>query len=125
MIHHRKRNDCGVCAVANLCNISWPTAALRLFGEKFANKLAFNTKTRQIALAIHLDDFKLIRIKDWHDIPDNSIVKVIPSVCEGTGSWHWVVWRDGLVWDGLHAQPLTPDRYNHRLVSYLGKRRTS
>lgn len=120
MIKQREQNDCGVCAVANARNIGWATAAYLIFGEKCFNKLRFNTKTRQIAAALQLDEFKLIRVKSWHDIPDRSIVKVIPSACEGTSNWHWVVWRDGMVWDSIHSLPITPDKYNHRLVSYLG-----
>jgi hypothetical protein len=119
MIRNRKENDCGVCAVANARDIGWATAALRIFGEKFTNKLRFNTKTRQIAAALHMRSFALTRVKSWHDIPDRSIVKVIPSACEGTNNWHWVVWRDGMVWDSCHVCPITPDKYNHRLVSYL------
>lgn len=120
MVRSREQNDCGVCAVANALGISWPSAALRLFNIHFSAKRYFGTTTRRVAAAMRMTDFKLIRVKAWHDIPDKSIVKVIPSACEGTGSWHWVVWRDGMVWDGMRSLPLTPDRYNHRLVSYLG-----
>lgn len=119
MIRQRQQNDCGVCAVANVRNIGWSMASRLIFGEKYLNKLRFNTKTRQIAAALQMDNFKLTRVKSWHDIPDRSIVKVIPSACEGTRNWHWVVWSDGLVWDSIHALPITPDKYNHRLVSYL------
>lgn len=120
MVRSRKRNDCGVCAIANVRGVSWASAALWLFGQNFSNRLSFGSTTRKVAAAMSMGVFKLIRVKSWHDIPDKSIVKVIPSACEGTGSWHWVVWRDGMVWDGMRSLPLTPDRYNHRLVSYLG-----
>ncbi len=120
LVKSRATDDCGVCAVANAKGVSWATAALRIFGDAFSNKLKFNTTTRKIAAALHLDSFKLIRVKDWHDIPDLSVVKVICSAQEGTGNWHWVVWRDGMVWDSTYGLPVTPDRYRHRLVSYLG-----
>lgn len=121
MIRSKRQNDCGVCALANALSISWAQAAFELFGDKWNNKRTFNTKTARVADALWEPAAKLIRVKDWYDIPDRSIVKVIPSACEGTGNWHWVVWRDGLVWDGLHAVPLRPERYNHRLVSYIGE----
>ena len=121
MIQIQRENDCGVCAVANALEVSWTYAADIVFNENWSNKLRFNTKTRQIANALNIQDHKLIRVKEWHDIPDHSIVKVINSAQGGTGNWHWVVWRDGLVWDSNHSVPIAPHRYNHRLVSYLGK----
>lgn len=119
MIRTYRPNDCGVCALANIFNWRWETAAEEIFGGRWWNKLKFNTKTRQLSDALHEPDARLIRVKDWYDIPDRSIVKVIPSACR-KGDWHWVVWRDGLVWDSNHRVPVTPDRYNHRLVSYIG-----
>jgi hypothetical protein len=120
MIRSLRRNDCGVCAVANALSCSWQIAADRIFGSAFRNKLAFSTKTKQIAIALHNYAPKLIRVKSWDDIPDRSVVKVLPLECEGTGNWHWVGWRDGMVWDNNNARPRSPHRYNCRLVSYLG-----
>lgn len=121
MIRTQKENDCGVCAVANALNVSWWTAAFYIFGDRADNKLRFNSKTRQIAEALWLEEFTLIRVKRWEDIPDRSIVKVKPPECEGTGDWHWVVWRDGMIWDSsLRAPVKTTSAYWCRLVSYLG-----
>ena len=127
MIRSLRRNDCGVCAVANALSCSWQIAADRIFGSAFRNKLAFSTKTKQIAIALHNYAPKLIRVKSWDDIPDRSVVKVMPLACEGTGSWHWVVWRDGTVWDSNYERPRSPKHYSRRrlrrLVSYLGSAR--
>lgn len=121
MILTQKENDCGVCAVANALAVSWFSAAVRIFGLRADNKLRFNTKTKQIAQALWLDEFTLIRVKRWQDIPDRSVVKVIPHECEGTGNWRWVVWRDGKIWDScLRAPVKDTSKYGCRLVSYLG-----
>lgn len=121
MITSQCRDDCGVCAIANLLGCSWQVSANLIFGKTAHNKLRFSTKTRQLAQAVGIANHKLIRVKDWHDIPDRSIVKVIPSACEGTGNWHWVVWKDGMVWDSNRSLPWSPHRYLHRLTSYLGR----
>jgi hypothetical protein len=118
MVRSLYPSDCGVCAVANALGASWGDAATAIFGDGFWNKLRFNTKTKQIIAA--LGDLELVRVKYWQEIPDRSVVKVIPPECEGTGNWHWVVWRDGKVWDSNSARPRSWRSYDCRLVSYLG-----
>lgn len=120
MIVSQERDDCGVCALGNVLDTSWQMAAGMIFGAEWQNRLRFNTTTRQIATALCIKNHKLIRVKSWYNIPDRSVVKVIPSACEGTGNWHWVVWRDGMVWDSNRSLPLAEHRYDHRLTSYLG-----
>jgi hypothetical protein len=120
LIKSQDRNDCGVCAIANRCGITWEEARARLFGDK--PKRAYNTTTRMMKHAMFVDSWRLIRVRDgdWYDIPNNSVVKVIPSACRGTGNWHWVVWRGGMVWDSVHDLPIAPTRYSHDPVSYIG-----
>jgi hypothetical protein len=129
MVRSQRDNDCGVCAVANLLGCSWGWAADLIFGYWY-NRRSFATKTKDIVAVISRMVIasrpapKLIRVNQWRDIPDGSIVKVIPGPCEGTGDWHWVVWRDGLIWDSLNTTPVKPARYGlrygRRLVSYIG-----
>ncbi len=118
MVRSQKHNDCGVCAVANRCDITWAAARVRIFGTK--RKHSFNTTTRMLTDAMFVNSWRLIRARDWYAVPNNSVVKVIPSGCRGTRNWHWVVWRDGMVWDSMHYVPLTPERYTHGPVSYIG-----
>lgn len=123
MITTIRTNDCGVCALANLKDISYPKALARLH-PNWRRKRTFGTTTRvmKIGLRAHIKTkLILVRSKDWYDVPDKSIVKVLPSGCRGSRNWHWVVWRDGLVWDSVHSLPITPERYSHHPVSYLGK----
>lgn len=121
MIHSQRQWDCGVCAVANALNISWWAAASRIFSpEAASNKLRFSTKTRQIALALDIRNHKLIRVKSWAEVPEGSVVKVMPPVCEGTGDWHWVAYRRGRVWCSCADRPVAPKNYLWRLVSYIG-----
>jgi len=123
MIKNTKLHDCGVCAVANLLDISWRAAAHRIWGNAHYNRLRFNTRTKQVATAIDITKPKLIRVKSWHDIPpERAIVKVIPPECEGGYDWHWVVWRDGKVWDSCLTRASKPEHYECRLVSYLGSK---
>lgn len=118
MVRNHKRNDCGVCAVANRCGITWEAACRRLFDGK--RKRSLNTTTRMLKAAMFVDSWRLIRVKDWYDVPNNSVVKVIPSSCRGTCNWHWVVWKDGMVWDSVHDIPISPVYYTHAPVSYIG-----
>lgn len=127
MIKTQKLNDCGVCALANKMAISWNGAAFRLFGGLFSFRRAYNTKTRDLCQMLFPFNIEagLIRVKAWADVPDGSIVKVIPPQCEGTGNWHWVVWKNGKIWDSCHQRPVNPKRtsYDCRLVSYIGRLR--
>lgn len=111
-------DDCGVCALANALLLSWREAASKIFPDGHAHKARFNTKTKQIVAALG-GKHALQRVKDWHDIPSGSVVKVIPSHCEGTGNWHWVAWRDGKVWCSYMRRAFKPEHYEMRLVSYL------
>jgi hypothetical protein len=118
MVRSQGHNDCGVCAVANRCGITWAAARVRIFGTK--RKRAFNTTTWMLKDAMFVNGWRLIRARDWYDIPNNSVVKVIPSGCRGTRNWHWVVWRGGMVWDSEFTVPISPVYYTHGPVSYIG-----
>src|ERR1700742_4430287 len=100
MIKSRANNDCGVSAIANFRGISWLGGATLLFG--LALPRSFSTTTAKISMALGGHRlFKLRRVKRWVDIPDGVIVKVIPPHCEGTRNWHWVVWKNGKIWDSV------------------------
>jgi hypothetical protein len=123
MIRSARHNDCGVCALANLKRISYPKALARLH-PNWRRKRSFGTTTRmmKIGARAHIKaKLILVRSRSWYDVPDNSLVKVVPSFLVGTRNWHWVVWRDGMVWDSVHACPVTPELYTHYPVSYLGR----
>ena len=124
MAHKRtqRENDCGVCAVATALRVSWSEAARFIFGPAWANKLRFNTKTRQIAAVLFPHGGGgLVRASSWAEIPNNAICKVILPWQEGTGGWHWVVYRNRHVLCSNKARRIPPERYEGRLVSYIAQ----
>ena len=109
-IRQRTKTDCGVAALAMLCNVPYEeanraipwrregclqgttTRQLREGAEKLGYKTESTPKNRLKPL------IGPKWIKTWTAIPDNSLVKV-PHPKGSSHGWHWVVWRKGQIYD--------------------------
>lgn len=103
MVTGKGHHDCGVCALATACGVSWLEACEAIW-PKVKRKATFGTFSRQLVKAARRLGWRSPRLRltvcqshKWADVPARSIVKVIPRVCRGTQNWHWVVW------DGKHV----------------------
>ncbi len=132
-VKQQSKNDCGVAALAMLCDVSYEAAYRAIPWRK--KGITFGTDTKMIRAGaamlgytgIGTPKHQLKRIKQppfasivpgqqWHErpstadmwraIPDNSLVKV-----EAPHGWHWVAWRKGKVYDPARGGAFKPERY--------------
>jgi hypothetical protein len=113
-IKQKLKTDCGVAALAMLCNAEYEDAMRAIPWRRHGHSRG--TDTKQIKAGAYAlgyegrgDRLQVIQApkgwvekhgseidyRIWTFIPDNSLVKV-----PGDGrSWHWVAWRKGKVYD--------------------------
>ena len=137
-IRQRGKKDCGVAALAMLCNatyevayraIPWrrtgvlrgtDTTMLRRAGIKLGYRTESTPQNRLKPLKAPrgweglppplVEDF-------WVLIPDNSLVKIPHPKGPGWG-WHWVAWRKGRVYDPARGV-FAPGKYGVKPSSYM------
>ena len=134
-VKQRIKTDCGVAALARLCDVPYMKALLaiqwwvssgnrgtttRMLREA-ARKLGYSTKsTPQNRLKpIKAPDIwlgKIVGGEIWNFIPDNSLVKI--PYQQGRLGWHWVVWKKRKIYDPDKGVFL-PRKYNHIPTSYM------
>lgn len=125
-IRQKNKRDCGVAALAMLCNVTYAEAyrAIPWRREGILNgtctkqlregatKLGYRTESTpqdRLRLISPPPDWpKEIDHTIWSLIPDNSLVKM-PQLL-GEGGWHWVVWGGGHIYDPARGV-FTPEEY--------------
>lgn len=130
-VKQRTKTDCGVAALAMLCDAAYEEAkeAIRFYVKnnlgtstrmlrKAARKLGYRTKsTPQNRLkVIKAPDMwigKTVGGEIWQFIPPNSLVKI-----PGRRGWHWVVWKKGKIYDPARGVFL-PRKYDRIPTSYM------
>ncbi len=108
-IKQRTKKDCGVAALAMLCDVDYKEANHAIPWRREgvlegttttmlaagAKRLGYNVR------GTYTDRLKLVRRPvtegSWFQIPDNSLVK-LPHPTENH-SWHWVAWRKNKIYD--------------------------
>ena len=108
-VKQRGKTDCGVACLAMLCGVKYEDANRAIPWRR--EGCLHGTSTKQLVdgakkLGFKTDGGRLKVVKAapgkatdyniWWKIADNSLVK-IPQ--PGYNDWHWVVWRDGLIYD--------------------------
>lgn len=135
-VRQRGRKDCGVAALAMLCNVTYEEAEAAIPNYKKGR----GTRTRQLIagakrLNYHTDQtrlrpLRLDHIGGWTGIETNTLVK-IPHPTQ-KGDWHWVVWRKCKVYDPARGvfkpheypggKPTSRLRFWPHRVGYVGER---
>lgn len=127
-VKQKARNDCGVAALAMLCNVSYETAYRAIPWRKKGILDGIDTKMIRTGAAklgytgLGTEKHQLKRItgcswakkRSWHTIPENSLVK-IPAPHDG---WHWVVWRKGKIHDPARGT-FKPEKHGGVPYSYM------
>lgn len=121
-VRQREKADCGVAALAMLCDVEYE-AALKVipFGRK---GLLEGTTTKQLTdgakrLNYIPMGFRLHVIgpnASWKSIPDNSLVKTVNP--DNKEQQHWVVWRKNKIYDPAMGV-FKPEQYHVKPTSYL------
>lgn len=129
--------DCGVCAIAMLCNVTYEYAYRHIPWRK--EGILYGTDTKQLRVAAETIGYvsqstpqkRMKTIKPpkswdnlpppiqsdwWHLIPDNSLVKVRHPTDKTI--WHWVAWRKGRVYDPARGV-FTPGKSGLKPSSYM------
>jgi len=135
-VKQKSKVDCGVAALAMLCDVTYGEAKAAILWPTFDPKknILCGTTTRMLrAAAAGLgyttkstpqNRLKIIKAPDvwigttvggeiWNFIPENSLVKI-----PGKFGWHWVVWRKGKIYDPARGVFL-PRKYDHIPTSYM------
>lgn len=130
-VRQRLRSDCGIAALAMLCDVDYEKAKGAIAWRK---KGTYSIRTKQLrdgamVLGYRTEGTPENRLKlisappgwpkkidytIWSLIPDNSLVK-LPQLL-GARGWHWVVWRKGKIYDPVRGV-FTPIRYGDRYPS--------
>lgn len=121
VVTKQRKNDCGVCAVANILGITWEEAAKLVFPFDWNDRKKYGTTAKQIGLALYSIPAPKLRVAgDWKWVPDRSIVKVMPHH-KKYGNWHWVAKIDGMVVDNGNPQPMLASvaDLKYRMTSYV------
>lgn len=133
LIRQKHRTDCGVAALAMLCNTTYEAAdrAIPWRREGHLNGTSADMlrtgglKLGYIGHGKRNDALKPITApKEWEGrevgpeiwdlIPDNSLVKVPAD----DRNWHWVVWRKRKIWDPARGV-FRPKDYDKVPTSYM------
>jgi len=130
-IRQTGKKDCGVAALAMLCDVSYEDANRVIPWRRVG--LLYGTTTRQLregALRLGYatestpsNRLKVVRSSHddpnrmWEDIPSNSLVKIGDTV-RFDNMWHWVVWNKGKIYDPARGV-FRPAKYNRRPYSYM------
>ena len=135
-IKQRGKTDCGVAAIAMLCNATYEQANRAIPWRR--QSLLNGTDTKMLRTTAERlgyesrstpeDGLKVVKApkswKDlpspllddwWHLIPDNSLVKVRHPTMS---VWHWVAWRKGRVYDPARGV-FTPGKSGYKPSSYM------
>lgn len=135
-VKQKNKLDCGVAALAMLCDVSYEDAN-RAIPWRREGILNGTTTTQLREGGINLsyetestpqDRLKVVRAPKgwagkkvgpeiWSFIPNNSLVKVPHPLGRGHG-WHWVVWRKGKIYDPARGV-FKPAKYNTIPSSYM------
>lgn len=132
-VKQRNKRDCGVAALAMLCDVTYEEAnrAIPWRREGILSgttttqlreggiKLGYETKsTPQNRLKVVRKPKSWAGWKDanlWAVIPDNSLVKIQHPRGSNWG-WHWVVWRKGKIYDPARGV-FAPKKYGEKSPS--------
>lgn len=134
-VKQKSKTDCGVAALAMLCDVTYMEALLAIQWWVFSGNRGTTTRMlRNAALKLGYltkstpqNRLKPIKVPDvwvgktvggeiWNFIPDNSLVKI--PYRRGRRGWHWVVWRKRKIYDPAKGVFL-PRKYNHIPISYM------
>ena len=125
-VRQRGKKDCGIAALAMLCNVTYEEAEKAIPWRKHG--LLYGTDTKMLRAGawklgyngLGTPKHQLRRLSNsvggehrWYEIPDNSLVK-IPA----EHSWHWVAWRKGKVYDPARGV-FKPAKYNNFPSAYM------
>ena len=132
-VKQRFKSDCGVASLAMLCDVTWEqardaivwpsrryyTTTKQIRGAAWDLKFATMQGRLQIIRIPKTREWegKLVDHKIWSLIPHNSLVK-IPSGNEYSGRWHWMVWRNGKVYDPARGV-FKPEKVGRVPSSYM------
>lgn len=105
-IRQRNKKDCGVAAIAMICDVTYEEAERVIPWRRHGCLHGTDTKMLRAAAArlgyegLGTPKHQLKRLGggSWQDIPDNSLIKIPHPNGSGWG-WHWVAWRKGKVYD--------------------------
>lgn len=133
-VKQRSKTDCGVAALAMLCDVTYEKALLAIQWRAPARNRGTSTRMLRDAAAnlgydtksTPQDRLKIIKAPDawvgktvggeiWQFIPANSLVKIHTK---GKWGWHWVVWNNGKVYDPARGVFL-PRKYDKVPTSYM------
>lgn len=134
-IRQKHKSDCGIAALAMLCNVTYEQAERAIEWRKRGHLGGITTRQlRDAAIVLRYrtestpqNRLKVLRrpshwvplpgcsISDWwYLIPDNSLVKT-GSEHEG---WHWVAWRKERVYDPARGV-FHPGKHGAKPISYM------
>ncbi len=122
-IKQRLKSDCGVAALAMLCDATYETAKEAVRRVRHPKARGWGTITKEMRAAGKLLGYEgagtktgrlvPLRGKGWTAIPDNSLVKI-----PGPYDWHWVAWRKGKIYDPARGV-FKPTAYDNLPSSYM------
>lgn len=125
-VRQRSTNDCGVAAVAMLCNVTYEEVldviVINGYGTTTDNARAAGLSLGYKTRSTKKNRLKVVRKPKgyegdlWSLIPGNSLVKIAKD--EGEHGWHWVVWRKNRIYDpswGVYKS----ERYGRIPKSYM------
>ena len=133
-VKQRLRSDCGIAAIAMLCDVTYEEAKAAI---KWRKRSSYYTYTKQIRSAaiklgyytISTPEHRLKVVQEpaswvdmptpgwsdfWYLIPENSLVKIKND----GGRWHWVVWRKNKIYDPARGV-FHPSKHGARPRSYM------
>lgn len=127
-VRQREEKDCGVAALAMLCDVTYDEAIRAIPWRRVglldgtstkmlvagAAKLGYEPEASPGRLPYRL---RVLPDKSWTNIPNNSLVK-IPHPSGPEFGWHWVVWRKKKIYDPARGV-FRPANYDHQLSSYM------
>jgi hypothetical protein len=124
-VEQKHSTDCGVAALAMLCDVEYDDADRAIPWRKHG--CLYGTDTKMLVAGAEAlgyvghgtKDGQLRRLgtRIWHLIPDNSLVKV-PHPDPKDHRSHWVVWRKGKVYDPARGV-FKAEKCNLRPTSYM------
>ncbi len=123
-VRQRAKTDCGVAALAMLCDVSYEEVYRVIPWRKHG--IMYGTDTKMLRTAAERLGYEgrgtlkqqLKRMGasiDWRDIPDNSLVKVPHPTLS---MWHWVAWRRGKIYDPARGV-FSPEKIGLRPSAYM------